>query len=252
MANQNISGFIIDTPKSLIETSKGDLHMVTSSSGEVSFGGDSLEISGGFSFYSLAEIDKKKTLEIKLTDTQFDLMSMALSSGGTLSTGATSFKWFGDPFVIDGTGKFIINKVVEPNSIRINGYTEVTTAPVAGQFKVTIAATTTVQFVVGDAGNTVYPSYTTAVASTQILSVGTTDFPGAGQVTLTFPIYSGADSVDSVVEGYGQLVIFKAKILQSNKIGGSYKTASTFDITLKGLDPRRPDGKMWEWKYLDI
>jgi hypothetical protein len=250
MAVQNVAGFIIDVPKCLVETAKGDYHMVTGSSAEVSFGGDSLTIDGGWSFYSLAEIDKKKTLEIKISDTQFDMNSLSLASGGNLTTAATNFKYFGDPFEIDGTGKFIINKVVEPNSIRINGYEEVLTAPIAGQFKVTIAATTTVQFVVGDAGKKVYPSYSVAVASAPVLSVLTTSFPGAGKCTMTFPIYSGADAEDSIVEGYGQITIFKAKILQSAKLGGSYKSLTNNDISLKGLDPRRPDGKMWEFKYI--
>ncbi|MBK5239819.1 hypothetical protein [Clostridium sp.] len=116
----------------------------------------------------------------------------------------------------------------------------------------TIAASeTTVAFAVADAGKTVYPAYSVAVVSAPILSVKTTDFPGAGAVTMTFPIYSGADSTDSIVEGYGQIEIFKAKILQTSKLGGSYKSLTNNDISLKGLDPRRPDGKMWEFKYLD-
>lgn len=253
MANLNVAGFIIDVPKCLIETAKGDYHMVTGSSAEVSFGGDSLTIDGGWSFYSLAEIDKKKTLEIKISDTQYDINAQTLSSGGTLTTGATNFKYFGDPFVIDGTGKITIPYAIEVGSARINGYTEKTTAPLANEFKATISGSSTeIQFVVGDAGKTVYPAYTVAVASAPILSVKTTDFPGAGSVTMTFPIYSGADGTDSVVEGYGQIEIFKAKILQTSKLGGSYKSLTNNDISLKGLDPRRPDGKMWEFKYLEV
>ncbi|WP_291639519.1 hypothetical protein [Clostridium sp.] len=40
MANLNVAGFIIDVPKCLITTAKGDYHMVTGSSAEVSFGGN--------------------------------------------------------------------------------------------------------------------------------------------------------------------------------------------------------------------
>jgi len=251
MANKSIQGFIIDVPKVLVTTAKGDYHMVTGSSAEVSFGGDSLTIDGGWSFYSLAEIDKKKTLEIKISDTQYDINAQALSSGGTLSTGATNFKYFGDPYLIDVAGKITIPYVCQVNSVRINGYVEKTTAPLTNEFKTTVSASSTeVQFVVGDAGKTVYPSYSVAIASAPILSVKTTDFPGAGAVVMTFPIYSGADSTDSIVEGYGQIEIFKAKILQTSKLGGSYKSLSNNEISLKGLDPRRPDGKMWEFKYL--
>lgn len=251
MAN-NVSGFVIDTPRALIETSRGDMTIVNSSSGEINLGGDSLEISGGESFYSLAEIDTKKTLEIKLTDTQFDLQSQTLISGGTLASEATTFKYFGEPFIIDVAGKIVIPKVCVAGSIRINEYTEVTTEPTGKEFKVTISASSTeVQFAVAEAAQKVYPSYSITVISAPVMSVKTNDFPGAGLVTLTFPIYSGSDSADSIVEGYGQIVVFKAKILQTSKIGGSYKTASTFDVTLKGLDPRRADGKMWEFKYLE-
>lgn len=252
MAVNAIKGFIIDVPKVLVETAKGDYHMVTGSSADVTFGGDSLTVDAGWSFYSLAEIDKKKTLEIKISDAEFNLDALTLTSGGSLATESTNFKYFGDPFVIDVAGEITIPYVAEVGSIRINGYVETTVAPVVtGEFKPTIAASeTTVAFAVADAGKTVYPAYSVVVASAPVLSVKTTDFPSAGSCTLTFPIYSSSEETDSIVEGYGQITIFKAKILQTAKLGGSYKSLTNNDLSLKGLDPRRPDGKMWEFKYL--
>jgi hypothetical protein len=35
-------------------------------------------------------------------------------------------------------------------------------------------------------------------------------------------------------------------------MGGQYKQASSFTMTLKGLDPRRPDQNMWKFVYKPI
>ena len=48
MAITKKSGFILDVPKVLVKTSTGIAAMVTGSSGEVNFSGDSVSISGGW------------------------------------------------------------------------------------------------------------------------------------------------------------------------------------------------------------
>jgi len=254
MAEKSINGFIIDTPNILIQTSVGDTHIVTAKSGEVSFAGESIPISGGWSFYDLAEIDTKKTLDVKISQAQWSLDSMKLSSGGTRTVAADERYYFGTPYTISSAAITIPFAIVA-GSLKINGFTEVATDPAsATEFKVTITTgtpgSTAVAFFAGTTGK-IYPAYKVATAATtEILTVKTTDFPKAGSVVLQFPIYADADATDSTITGYGQLLVYKAKILSDFGFSGSYKSASEFSLNLKGLDPRRTDSAMWRFSYI--
>jgi hypothetical protein len=84
------------------------------------------------------------------------------------------------------------------------------------------------------------------VATTDILTVQTTDFASAGSAFLQFPIYSDADAADSTIVAYAQMEVYKVKIMPTYEFSGSYKTASNFKLDLEGLDPRRSDGNMWQ------
>lgn len=254
MAEKSINGFIIDTPNILIQTASGDAHIVTAKSGEVKFGGESMQIAGGWSFYDLAEIDTKKTLEINITQAQWGIDYMKLVSGGTRTQGADERYYFGTPYTITSNAINIPYAIIA-SSLKINGFTEVATEPAsASEFKVTITTgtpgSTAVTFYAGTTGK-IYPAFKVATAvTTEILTVKTTDFPKAGSVVLQFPIYSDADATDSVITGYGQIQVYKAKILSDFGFAGAYKSASEFTINLKGLDPRRGDSSMWKFSYM--
>ena len=256
MAQKSIKGFVVDAPQVLITTEVGDSHLVTASSGEIKLGGESIEIAGGWSFYNLAEIDTKKSIEINLTDTQWDLDAMKLVSGGTRTVAADERYYFGTPYTI-AANKFTIPFAVVASSIRINGFVETVAAPGANEFKVTITAgspgSTEVLFAEGTTGK-LYPAYKVATAATtEILTVKTTDFPkAASPVVVQFPIYSDADATNSTIVGYGQLVVYKAKLMPEFGFSGSYKAASEFSLNLKGLDPRRTDQAMWKWIYIAV
>jgi len=255
MASKSIKGFVVDAPQVLITTANGDSHLVTASSGEVTLGGESIEIAGGWSFYNLAEIDTKKSIEINLTDSQWDLDAMKLVSGGTRTVAADERYYFGTPYNISAN-KITIPFAIVAGSLRINGYTETAeTTPGESEFKTTISTgtpgSTEVTFAAGTTGK-IYPAFRVAtVATTEILTVKTTDFPkAASPVVVQFPIYSDADATDSTITGYGQLVVYKAKLLPDFGFSGQYKTPSEFTLNLKGLDPRRTDQAMWRFIYI--
>lgn len=248
-------GFIIDVPNFYITTPKGDVHLVTAQSGEITFGGDNIAIDGGWSLSSLIEIDTRKTIEITATDAQWNLDTMQLTSGGNLTKGADEFYRFGVPYVVDPVDYTIElpEKAIE-GSIRIAGYEETTEEleiP-AGTFKVVVDTDTTkLKFNEEDAGKRLYVAYKVLTDEDEYqLTVKTTDFPKAGQVVCQFPIYREADADVADIVGYGQFLIYKAKIRPDFTVGGSYKTPSTFDLTLSGLDPRRPDGNHWKFSTM--
>lgn len=248
-------GYIIDSPKVYIENSNGTIQIVKATSGSVKFDGDSIDINGGWSAYPLAIIDTTKTVEISVTDARFDLDAMQLTTGGTKATGASAFYYFGTPYTIDETtDKIILPHEVIPNTVKISGYTETTEiTPTGTQFTVTVSTgQTEILFASTEAGKTVYPAYQIATPDTsETVSVKTTDFPSSALTIVQYPVYSD-ESLESSIIGYHQIKIFKAKIQPSYGISGSYKTASTFDLTLRGLDPQRTDGKMYEAMFMPV
>jgi len=251
MANDQL-GFIIDTPSALIKSSKGDLIVDKSTSGEISFSGDNLDINAGLGFLALASIPKSTKIEVKITNAEFSLNQLQMTSGGNITVGAKEYNKYGDIFVVDATNSITIPEIVVVGSLRINGFNEVTSVVATKQFKVTIAASsTTVQFFTDvPAATEIKPSYKILTAATVVgLTVKTTDVPGSGEVVLTWPIYE-SEEVESSIWADGQLILYKAKINQSSKIGGAYKTASTFDLSFSTLDPRRPDKTAWDFNIV--
>jgi len=247
-------GFIIDAPNVLIKSSKGDLIVDKASSGEVSFSGDNITINGGQGFLALAEIPKSTKIDVKVTNAEFSMNQLALSAGSTVTVGIQEFTKFGDIFVVDATNMITIPEVALVNSIRLNGFTETVGVVATGQFKVTIAASsTTVQFFTDvPSGTELKPSYKVATPATTVaVAVKTTDVPGSSEVILSWPIYE-SDTVESAIWGTGQLTLYKAKINQSSKLGGSFKTASQYDLAFSTLDPKRPDKLAWNFIILPL
>jgi len=245
-------GFIVDAPKALILTSKGDSAVLSATSGEISFGGDSITINGGWSAYDLIEIDTTSSIEVALTEAEWKMSNMQLTTGGTVVTGSADQYYFGDAYIV-ATDEITIPYEVVTGSVRIAGLTEVETTLATTNFKVVVGTGSTVitffasEFV---AGSEISPSFKVAVTASETLTVTTQDAPTSGEVVLQFPVYGDENGVD--IEGYLQILVFKAKIGRANKVGGAYKSASTFDITLRGNDPRRADKKMFEVSYIPV
>lgn len=248
----NGKGFIIDSPKVLLQTTSGNSHLATAAQGTVTLGGEDVEIMGGWSFYNIARIDTKKTITISLTDAQWDLDALWLASGGAKTTAASNYYYFGTPYTVDASAYTItLPHAVVANSIEINDFTEDTgvgATPAATTFTVSIgASTTTVTFDSSQASQVLYPHYYVATASsTNILTVQTTDFASSGSAIVQFPLYSDADASDSTIIAYVQMEIYKVKIMPTYEFSGQYKQASQFKLDLEGLDPRRDDANMYQ------
>ena len=245
-------GFIIDAPNALIMTPQGDSSIVSATSGEINFGGDSISINGGWSLYDLIEIDTKSTIEIALTEAQWKMTNMQLTSGGKVTTGKADKYYFGDIYIAKDDA-ITIPYEVKTGSLRISGFSETADVVATKEFKVTVGeGSTTVTFFADEVadGEEVTPSFAVEVDSSEILTVKTTDAPKSGQVVLQFPVYDDKDGVG--IQGYLQIIVYSAKIQRANKIGGAYKTASTFDLSIKGLDPRRVDKNMFEMAFIPV
>jgi hypothetical protein len=255
MANY-AKGFLIDTPKAFVKTTSGDTQIYKASSGEVKIGAESLEINGGWSPFTLAEIDTKQNIEITMSDTILQIDTLKLTTGGTVTTAATQWYSFGTAFTVGvaATPTITIPAVVIASSIRINGFSEVlSSTPAATEFSVTIGATdTTVTFNSTVAATIVYPAYLYATAATtQTLAVTSENFAKSGEVYVEFPFFGDevAAGNQAQIAGYIQIKIYSARIRADMTLGGSFKTASSFQVALKGLDAGRSDKKIYEIGY---
>jgi len=247
----NGKGFVIDAPKVLLKTASGNSHLATATQGQITLGGDSMELTGGWSFFNLARIDTKKTIMVSITDAQWDLDALALTSGGAQTSAASNYYYYGTPYTVTASTYLAVltGHLAVTDSVEINNYTEIaTTTPTEFEFYVTDDGTdTTIHFASEAEGLSVYPAYKVATTSTtDILTVQTTDFASSGSCFINFPIYSDADAADSTIIAYAQIEVYKVKIMPTYEMAGSYKTASTFKLDLEGLDPRRTDGNMYQ------
>ena len=252
------AGFIIDTPNIAITGENSVYQCLTSQSGEISFEGEGTSIAGGWSFYDLANIDGKKSINVNITNAKFETDQMLLQSGGKESSNPVPIPKFGEDYVVTATGdtdkKYVITipHEVIAGSVRINGMAETAQAVEAKTFKVTVENNaTTIEFAADMENQTVSPFYKIMSSDTATtISVRTDDVTKSGEVSIVFPIYGDGDSEkSSEVIGYGYLTIFKGKISSTRTLGGSYKTPSTFTLAISALDPRRPDKKFYDFTY---
>lgn len=253
MANSNLTCFSVDVPDVIVKTANGDYSTVTATDATVTFAGDTIKIAGGQGYYSIAEIDKSKTIAIKVTDAQYNTDSIALGTGATVKTGTDTYDVYGDIYTADETGLITLPKIAVAGSVRVNGYKESTDTVIEGGFKVTIAAdSTSVLFTAAEAGMTFSPVYSVSVDNAVTVTGLTDSFPKSGEARFTYPVYSDVTAAESTIIGNMQLTIFKAKIAQSFKVGGGVKAAQTFDLTLNALDPRRADKQMWKSVFIPL
>lgn len=155
------------------------------------------------------------------------------------------------------------NTVVLPfecqeNSISIYGLEEADEAA-EGKFKVAITAatadtagSTTVTFAEGDfaEGDTVRISYRRRVVSAAVVSAASNATTVKGELNLHWPVYSsGTDCTESSIKGYLHLQVFRVRATALPGFDNSYKSASTNSITFAAIDPKRADGKMYQFVY---
>lgn len=249
----NTKGFIVDSPNCAIMGALGNTQILTASQGSITFGGDSIDINGGWSLYSLATIDTSKTVEISLTDVELKMSSLALQNGVQVQSKAKERFIFGNEFTVN-TNKITVPYEVVTGSVLIDGFTETTGTLATKQFTVTVGTgTTDIEFFTGEVadGTVITPIFRVEIADAETVEVLNNSFGKTSQVVLEYPLY-GEDNNQSDIIGYVQFVVFRAKISSNFSTEGSYKSASAFDITATGQDPRRPDKKIFEINYFPI
>jgi hypothetical protein len=239
-------GFIIDAPNALIVSGDATYNLITATSGQVQFQGSSLEIKGGWSLYDLISIPTGTTLSVTLSDARIDGDMLEMGMGATKKEASKEPNWyFGDSYVVDGTDYTIkLAHKIDEGSFKINHMKATTSTPTKGEYKLEIGdEETVVTFSADMAGQEVIPSFS-VTEEAETYDALNDSLAKKGMVILKFPVYAG-DAVNSGIEAICQITIYSASINQNTTIGGSYKTASSFNLDIKGLDSKRPDKKIW-------
>lgn len=248
----DIKGYIIDSPKVYIQNTNGNVQIVKATAGSITIDGQSIDINAGWNPYPSAIIDTSKSIEISVTNALLDFNSAAMATGGEQKTEASEFYYFGVPYTVSSTTHSItLPYVAVAQSIKITGYTETTATPTSSQFRTQIGATDTEIVFSTEADNkVVYPVFKVATSATsEVITVNTDSFPKSALCIYQEPVYED-DDLESDIVGWLQITIYKAKIQPRFNISSSYKSTSTFEMTLRGLDPQRTDGKMFEMVFM--
>lgn len=247
-----MQGFMIDAPNVLIQGKKNTYATITAASGSVELTGESLDINGGWSPYALISIPTTSSLTVNLTDAQLTDGYFEVGVGAKKTNEQSDRYYFDTAYEVDDIDFTItLDKEADADSIRINGFTKVTSDPQTGEFKVdSTLGVTTITFNEDMAGKIITPVY--SVKETSENYVITTDsIPSKGKAVLVFPVYTN-EGDDATIAAYCQITIFEVSVTQQANIGGSYKTASTFGMTLKTVTPRRADKKVWQVDFYDV
>lgn len=249
-----MKGFIIDAPEAVLIGKDNTYHCVTAKSGSVEVNGSSLNIKAGWSLFDLANIPTGSEINVSLTDARFDSDALTMSLGAEQISGAVDEYKFGESYTVGAGNTITINSVVKAGSVKIEGLEEVAGESdlQTGKFFVNVAENnTTIKFFTGDQmiGKIVKPIYCVTVANGEKYSVKSTSIPKSCMIVLKFPVYAD-DEDESEIVAMAQLTIFKAKVEQKWNMGGSYKSASEFALSAKGLDSKRSDKKIFDIDFI--
>lgn len=208
----------------------------------VSFSAEETEITGGDGMYPLAYFPTNKSITVNATNAVFDIKMLEMSQSTVSSTGAVTLTEIFS-YEIPADGIVELPHVPNDGSLVINGFTEATGVESITKGKYMLVDDT-LTFSTIDAMQTV-AGYYERTSSAQATSIsGLKD--GMSQ-TATFvhriPVY---DDNNNVV-GQGQLTIFKCKSDGNFEFNFAEKTAYAPAFSLKALDPKRVDNKLWDF-----
>ena len=255
---KRFGGYIADVPKVYLKRCGDDktfvLDEITQAS--VTPNVNTVEINAGWSLFPVAVLQGQSTFEMQITSGKFESELFSFANNKNV--------WESDDdFEIPGT---VIEEVnATDNSITLphkavagsvqidqleedteTGDGKFTTEVITGTDSV---QRTKVTFEAAMAGKTVRVnySYTAAVDYINVDNKAS----AICEAVLEFPVYDdGTNCALAAVMGHVYVKVFKARITQMPGMDGSYKSASTFQMTLSALDAKRADEAVYQIYYV--
>ena len=251
-----IGGYIADVPEIWFRRCDGRIfHFTELTNATMTINQNNTEITAGWSLFPVAVLPGTSTLEVSFTSAKFEPELFAMTNSVEMEDAADYEEYMTETLTV-ATGSstaVLTNEPVEYEEdgltyckVSIPGLTQVdsTDTPEDDEFKVD-SATKTITFgsaLTADA--TMEISYVTEVA-TGIQEMKIDNRAAAiGEVVEKYPVYSdGTDCTAAGIIGYAFLKIYQARITAQPSLGGSYKSAATYDFTISAIDPKGKGGQ---------
>lgn len=222
----------------------------------VNFSADSEEITGGDNPYPITEFPKSKSITVSAQDAMFDIDLMEFSQGAikTKEKKTEMFEQIYFEVAADGTlelkhepveSSVVINGFVKKGEPSLEENEEAVETDEKNEYSIEGKKLT---FDKSLAGEIVTGYYKREVEDVTQVSGYKDKFPRPFKFVHRIPVYNDKNQIVQQM----QLVIYKAKSDNSLEVNHAYQTAFAPSISIKALDPNRPDGKLWDYTIEDV
>ena len=226
----------------------------------VSFSSDSEEIHGGDDPYPIAEFPKTRSITVSAQNATFNVDVLEFSQGAKTTKVESPEMHEIINYTIPENG--VVKLPYEPiaGSIAINGYTDAAVSvepdedpvepeadPVDPKKQFTVTAGT-ITFDKSQANEIAVGYYIRKSTNpTTVTSGYKSKFPKPFKFVHRMPIYN----TDNIIVQEAQLTIYKGKSDNTLELSHAPQTAYAPQLSIKALDPKRPDGKLWDYQVED-
>jgi len=216
---------------------------------------NTVEINAGWSLFPVAVLQGQSTFEMQITSGKFESELFSFANNKNVWENDEAFEVPGTMIEeVNATDNSItLPHEANAGSVQIDQLEEASETG-DGKFKTEKITTdkgdrTKITFEAAMAGKTVRVNYTYA-ANVDYINVDN-KASAICEAVLEFPVYDdGTNCALSAVLGHVYVKVFKARITQMPGMDGSYKSASTFQMTLSALDAKRADEAVYQIYYV--
>lgn len=203
------------------------------------------EVRGGDDPYPITEFPRTNNITITAQDALFDIDYMALSQGTITEKKASVDMTEFLNVVIPADGVIELKEAPVDGSVVIKGF-EKADQPAKGKFTVEGKKITFHKDNANDSINGIYKVKRAGGAKSVAGLKG--KFPKPFKFTHRIPIYNDENQIVQQME----LTIFKCKSDSNFNFDLAQQQAYAPQVSLKALDPKRPDKKLWDIVLVDV
>lgn len=203
------------------------------------------EVRGGDDPYPITEFPRTNNITVTAQNALFDIDYMALSQGTKFETKASVDMTEFLNVVIPADGVVELEETPVDGSVVIKGFTKDDT-PAKGKYSVNGK---TITFHTDDANENINGIYKVKrTGNVKSVSGLKGKFPKPFKFTHRIPIYNDANQIVQQME----FTIFKCKSDSNFNFDLAQQQAYAPQVSLKTLDPKRPDKKLWDICLVDV
>lgn len=198
------------------------------------------DITGGNKMFPIASFKTESAINCTAKNAMFDDGIMPYLDGGDVTTGKTTLTDFKEVTI---PSNLEVTLPTGATNVVVSGFEKAETVA-AGKFKVSTDGKVT--FAEADKGKTVtiVYDYESTANATQI-SMNEKSMAKPFRADYIFDVYNE----DSQVVGKGTIIVYKAQATSGLQIDQSHQTAFAPEFNFSARDPKREDGKLWNFVF---